>query len=228
MATKPRSFNPDLYYHTYNCGVEKRIIFSNSRDYERFLGTIAYYTYDQKLSYAQLQDLPPFARQNYLLKYPPDETRKRVKILAYCPMPNHFHFLLKPTRPNGIIQFISDISNSHAKYFNIKNKRLGKLFQGAFKSKEIDNEASLLQLSRYIHINPSVSSKTKGKFLKPEDYPYSSYREWLNPEKTYLVDKEELAFWLKTAGGPKEYQSFVEAKFKEEFPLEDPSGLELE
>ena len=127
-------------------------------------------------------------------------------------MPNHFHFLIKPTKENSISLFLSEISNSYTKYFNIKNKRIGSLFQGTFKSKEANKE-SVLQLSRYIHLNPIFSSKANlnDSLKKPENYLFSSYREWIKLEKLKLVDKQELSEWLKIAGGIKNYQKFLES-----------------
>ena len=117
-------------------------------------------------------------------------------------MPNHFHFLVKPAKNGGLPRFISDITNSYTKYFNIKNKRLGNLFQGTFKAKEVTSEASLLQVSRYIHLNPE----------NPDTYPYSSYRDWLGTGSSKIADREEINRWLKIAGGSKAYQTFVNAK----------------
>ena len=205
MATKPRSFNPDFYYHVYNCGVEKRPTFLNQRDYQRFQDTVVYYLYDQKISFVQFQELNEKSRSLYHQLNPEGlESLEslRVKILAHCWMPNHFHFLVKPAKNGGLPRFISDITNSYTKYFNIKNKRLGNLFQGTFKAKEVTSEASLLQVSRYIHLNPE----------NPDTYPYSSYRDWLGTGSSKIADREEINRWLKIAGGSKAYQTFVNAK----------------
>lgn len=223
MTSKPRNFDPNLYYHIYNCGVEKRSLFLNKRDYQRFLDTIAYYLHNQTLSYADFQRLPPKARVFHLQTNPKgseSSETQRVKLLAYCLMPNHFHFLLKPAKEVGITKFISDISNSYTKYFNIKNKRVGGLLQGTFKAKEIAGDASLLQVSRYIHLNPISSSQTnlKGSSIKkPEEYSYSSYTEWiaLDLQKPLLMDQEELSSWIKLAGGTKRYRDFVESKINQ-------------
>lgn len=214
MATKPRLFNPNFYYHIYNCGVEKRDVFVTERDYFRFLETIAFYLHDQRISYSQYQDLKEDARQLYDLGNPKGSETLRVKLLSYCLMPNHFHLLLKPVKEGGITQFISDISNSHTRYFNIKNERIGGLFQGTFKSKEISSDESLFQVSRYIHLNPLMSSKTNpwGALKHPEDYPFSSYAEWTNPKGSSLVCQEEVSEWVKLVGGRAGYKEFVRSK----------------
>lgn len=202
MATKPRSFDPDLYYHVYNCGVEKRRTFLNGREYQRFLDAAEYYLHDQKISYVQFQDLNEKAKAFYRQLNPEGLTTLRVGIIAYCLMPNHFHFLVKPAKDGGLPRFFSDIANSYTKYFNTKNKRVGNLFQGTFKAKGITSDASLLQVSRYIHLNPS----------SPYAYPYSSLQDWLRLKDSKIVDQEELNKWLEVAGGVKNYQSFVDSK----------------
>jgi putative transposase len=213
MPNKPRNFNPDFYYHVYNRGVEKRKIFLNDRDYRRFLASANFYLKDQLISFAEFERITPEAKTLYLQTNLKGLGVKgldghKVKILAYCLMPNHFHFLIKSAREGGISKFISDVSNSHAKYFNLKNKRVGGLFQGTFKAREISSEPSLLQVSRYIHLQTNL----KGLGGKPEEYPYSSYAEWLGIRKPYLVNEDELRYWLRSANGPQKYREFVEAK----------------
>lgn len=214
MATKPRHFDPQLYYHIFNRGVEKRPAFKNVRDYQRFLGTALFYRHNQKLSYATFQRLGPKAQMVYRQTNPEGLSNQRVRIAAYCLMPNHFHFLLKPIEPAGVTKFIADVANSYTKYFNIKNERTGYLFQGTFKAKEIRSEPSLLQLSRYIHLNPALPSKTNPEGLLKwlEGYPHSSYPEWVGLREPYLIDKEEAVKWVKYSGGPEKYREFVEAK----------------
>lgn len=212
MPTKPRFFDLNLYYHIYNCGVEKRDIFTTEKDYQRFLKTIDFYLYNHHISYAQFQDLNEKAKQTYTKLNPKGLESLRVKLVSYCLMPNHFHFLIKPAQEDGVTQFLSDISNSYTRYFNIKNKRIGSLFQGTFKSKEILTEESLLQITRYIHLNPVNSSKTNpSSSLKPEDYPFSNYQLFLNP-KGLEIDQEEVLNCVNLAGGSKNYKEFVESK----------------
>lgn len=131
-------------------------------------------------------------------------------------MPNHFHLLLKPKDPAAVSAFVSDIKNSYTRFFNLKYKRSGTLFQGRFKAKKIANEASLLQVSRYIHLNPLVSSKTNPnrELKRPQDYPYSSYHEWAGFKNPHLVEEREIKFWLKQVGGTKGYRDFVESKIE--------------
>jgi len=160
------------YYHIYNRGVDKMDIFKNSYDFKRFIKTMLYY---------QIAGPKPrfslFAPTTNLL----DESKKNVEIICFCLMPNHFHFLLKQLVDKGITEFISKLSNSYTKYFNIKKGRVGYLFQGEFKSVLVGTNEQLLHLSRYVHLNPLVSDLTKNL----NEYTWSSYPEYLGltPQK---------------------------------------------
>lgn len=219
MATKPRFFDPFFYYHIYNCGVEKRTIFENERDFQRFLDVIDFYLYDQKISFAQFQELKGEAKQTYKHINPLTDDKLRVSLIAYCLMPNHFHFVLKQKKENGITSFISDISNSHSRYFNIKYDRLGKLYQGPFKAKQLGDEQSILNVTRYVHINPPESKRTNPNgALKPENYPYSSYQIWINPTFEDVLPPElsysEISRFRRNVGGASGYKSFTEAQLE--------------
>lgn len=228
MASKPRNFNPDLYYHIYNRAIqEKERIFFGARDNQRFLNLFNYYRFEQLLPFSDFIKLPLRPNLGGLLK-------ERVKVIAFVIMPNHFHFLVRPTesQPQAVSVFIGDLINGYTRYHNIKYKRGGPLLLGKFKSKEISDEASLLQVSRYIHLNPLVSSKTNKnrKLKKPQDYPYSSYHEWAGFKNPHLVDATEVKSWTHKMGGAKGYREFVEARIDknpvlgiEDLILEDPS-----
>ncbi len=208
MVTIPRFFDTNLYYHIYNRGVEKRTIFQTERDYQRFFDTLFYYTHDQKIPYTQFQKLAENKKQIYIKTNPRTPETRRIHLITYCLMPNHFHFLLRGARHGGITLFLSDISNSHTRYFNIKHERVGRLFQGTFKSKEIVSEESLLQVSRYIHLNPILSKLAE----KPEEYQHSSYKTWIGQRKSSLSSQGLVASWIEKAGGAEDYKEFVESK----------------
>jgi len=220
MATKPRLFPSELFYHIYNCGVEKRPVFTSGADYSRFIETVNYYLYTQTIRYSQFHLLCEKAKQLYLDIHPKGVGTLRVHLIAYCLMPNHYHFVIKPVTETSITAFMSDISNSYTKYFNTKNKRVGSLFQGPFKAKGITSLESLLQVTRYVHLNPCKSSQTNSNgALLPEDYLFSSYKEWLNlihPSGVKSpfgveVDKGDVENWLREAGMMADYRRFVES-----------------
>ena len=104
-----------------------------------------------------------------------DPKKQIVDVISYCLMPNHFHFLLKQIINEGIKSFVSKTTNSYAKYFNIKHKRKGPLFEGVFKAVRIDTNEQLLHVSRYIHLNPLVGYVTDDL----NSYKWSSYLEFV-------------------------------------------------
>ncbi len=217
MTEKQRLLDINLYYHLYNCGVEKRSIFSNKDDYARFLNLIYFYRYKQKIPYTQFDTLSQKAKDLYLNLNPRTAERELLKIIAYSLMPNHFHFLVKATKKEGIPTFMAKISNSYTKYFNIKYDRLGSLFQGRYKSKEMPSDEAILQVSRYIHLNPVESRKTNPHGnLKPDNYIYSSYRLWISPKifnlEGSILDKKEINEWVNLIGSPYKYRDFVESR----------------
>ncbi|MDO8498435.1 MAG: transposase [bacterium] len=106
-----------------------------------------------------------------------------VEILAFCLMPNHFHLLLKQISEKGIINFMGNVQNSYVKYLNIKEGRIGPLFQSAFKGKRIETDEQLLHVSRYIHLNPSTSYLVEQE--KFAEYPWSSLPIYISNSSTY-------------------------------------------
>jgi len=157
-------------YHVYNRGVEKRHIFLDNRDFQRFLNTALYYQHAKTTT--KFSETPPRCIQEILNI----NSAKIVEIFCYCLMPNHIHFMLKQIKDDGISIFMSKLTNSYTKYFNTKNKRVGPLFQGQFKAKLVENDDQLIHLSRYIHLNPLSSGIVKNL----NDYQWSSYNEYVS------------------------------------------------
>ena len=104
---------------------------------------------------------------------------------AYCLMSNHYHLLLE-TPEGNLSRIMRHINGAYTTYFNVKRKRHGHLFQGRYKAILADADAYATELSRYIHLNPVRA----GAAVRPEDYEWSSYRQYIGLAKT--------AIWLKT------------------------------
>lgn len=170
------------YYHVFNRGVAKSIVFFNKRCYQRFLQTFLYYQQaDKKPRYSHLHSYSykDFPFINNINK------RKLVDIVCYCLMPNHFHFLLRQNLEGGISEFVSKTINSYTRFINVKFDRVGPLFQGMFKAIHIDCDEYLIHLSRYIHLNPINNFLIKDINL----YEWSSYREYVNNQIFYCEKK---------------------------------------
>lgn len=156
-------------YHIFNRGSEKRNTFLQMRDYDRFIKTFYYYQFSgNKPKFS-------FFNKSQLNFSKPISKEKHLEIIAYCLMPNHFHMLVKQLSDSGIAHFIQQVCNSYSKYFNIKYRRVGPLWQNRFKAVRIENDEQLMHVSRYIHLNPVVARITKDI----NKYSWSSYSEYL-------------------------------------------------
>lgn len=191
------------FYHVYNRGVEKRVIFQSANDYHRFLETVNFYRFHptpRKLSTHLYFNSPPI---------PAHVVQKQlIKIICFCLMPNHFHLLIQQLLDGGISEFIRRTSDSYTRFFNTRYKRVGALFQGKFKAKVIEKDEYLLQLSKYIHRNPLKLSLWKEKL---QDYTFSSYPGYLNDKRNYkFCDTKIISEYFSTKNQKLSYQSFVE------------------
>lgn len=194
------------YYHLYNRGVEKRNIFIDSQDYSVFLSYLKKY-------------LDPTGSD-------PKSLACEVELLAFCLMPNHFHLQVKQASRNGITKLIRAVCTSYAMYFNKKYGRVGTLFQGKYKAVLIMEEAYLVHLSRYIHLNPFYPGSD------PKQYPYSSYIYYLGEKNAHWLKPDLILSFFKQAQKTNlknclSYQSFVEdsiedfSTYLENLTLED-------
>ena len=178
------SFAPNEYYHVYNRGNSKQVIFKEKIDYTRFI----------KLLF--LSNGSNSFKIQFLGKDPYDFERgeQLVDIGAYCLMPNHFHLILKQ-KPNGSIsRFMQKLSTGYSMYCNNKYKREGTLFEGRFKAEHVDNDRYLKYLFSYIHLNPvniidaswkedGIKNKSNAfKFIK--DYQFSSFQDYIGVDRS--------------------------------------------
>lgn len=170
-------------YHVYNRGVEKRDVFLDERDYFRFLISIKgvnHFGANDFLDACGPEDRPKVG----------DERKREalVEMICYCLMPNHFHFVLKQNGEGGVPKFMQKLCTAYTMYFNKKNERTGVLFQGPYKAKHVDGDQYLLQVSRYIHLNPLdllEGEESEAEFLK--NYKWSSLQFYLDEKRHSLV-----------------------------------------
>lgn len=194
------TFVNDYYYHIFNRGIDRRTTFNNTREYKRALQLLYFLQFNNiPLRYSQYQHAKPKIQEDYMKIMQKSGTR--VKIIAYCLMPNHFHLLLKQIQERGIQSFTSNFTNAYTKYFNEKFKRSGSLFEGIFKAVFIETEEQLLHLTRYIHLNPVIGSIVKYDNL--QDYQWSSYSGYVGLQDK-ITDFNSIKKIL-----PKDYKEFV-------------------
>lgn len=145
MARKPRLHIPGASYHVILCGNARDDIFFADEDYYRF--------------YQLLQE---------------GVERFGHRIHAFCLMTNHVHLAVQ-VGAVPLSKIMQNVSFRYTRWVNWRRKRSGHLFQGRHKAFLIDTEGYLLQLVRYIHLNPVRSGLAK----LPADYRWSSHRAYL-------------------------------------------------
>lgn len=180
MSTCPES-GEENYYHVFTKSIEGFRIFLSDGEYSRMFNAIRYYQ-SRALScplahYLQQKKVPKAIFDKASLPARSD-AKKRVEIIAYCFMPTHIHLLLKQDRDQGISNFMQLVLNSYSRYFNVKHKRKGPLWQGRAKKVLIESDEQLIHLTRYIHLNPVTANIVN----KPEQWRYSSYGEYLQED----------------------------------------------
>ncbi len=90
---------------------------------------------------------------------------------AYCLMGNHYHLLIE-TPDGNLSQGMRHLNGVYTQAFNRRHKRVGHVLQGRFKAILVDKDSYLLELCRYIVLNPVRARMVK----HPREYPWSSYR----------------------------------------------------
>ncbi|MDP9249374.1 MAG: transposase [bacterium] len=211
---------PGEYYHIYNRGIDKRVIFKSPYDYKRFIMLLYVANSQESLR------LDDFLNQNKNNKtYQEIFSLKRgkplVSIGAWCIMPNHFHILLREEAEGGVTKFMKKIGTAYSMYFNIKYQRTGSLFGGPFKSKHVPKDLYLKHLFGYINLNPldiqfpeweglvdKQNSKIWRDFLNK--YVYSSFKDYIGVsrfEKSILNREAFPKYFL----SDKDFGDFIES-----------------
>jgi len=153
MARKPRIHFPGALYHVITRGNRRQGIFLDEKDLKTFLSYLS----------------------EYKCRYP-------FKLYAYALMKNHIHLLIEVEEmPLGRI--MQSILFRYTRYFNRRYGEVGHLFQGRYKAIVCDKDAYLLELVRYIHLNPVRAKMVKG----PEDYAWTGHLSYLGKEKNHLI-----------------------------------------
>ena len=131
-----------------------------------------------------------------------------ISIVAYALIPNHIHLLVKQGSEGTVSKFMQSLTTSYAAYFNNKHHRTGHLFQGRFKHIVVETDGYLVHLSRYIHLNPSSARLVS----KPENYPWSSYRCYLDLEETNFINKKPILDYFSIKDKVMDYREFVDSR----------------
>lgn len=160
MPKRKVQFVEGHYYHIYNRGAGQQSIFRREEDYTQLLR---------------------------LMKEVAAECQ--IAMIAYCLLPNHYHWLV---RQDGVLtpqKLVGRIFGSYSQSFNLHYQRSGTLFEGPFEAIYVGNEVYLRHLCCYIHANPVHH----GIAAAPELWPYSNYLEWLGKRQGDLLDRSFIA-----------------------------------
>lgn len=145
MARKPRIDFPGAFYHVIARGNRRAPLFHDMADYTAYLHRLERY------------------RQ-----------RDSLTLHAYVLMNNHVHLLLE-TGPQSLARTMQTLQGTYSQYYNRRYDKIGHVFQGRYQAILCDREAYLLELVRYLHLNPARIRTP----LSPWTYPWSSHAAYL-------------------------------------------------
>lgn len=186
---------PGALYHITSRGNERKSIFLDDENRTRFLEILREY-----------------------------HDRYGILIHSYVLMGNHYHLILETPQGN-LLKVMHGINGRYTGYFNRRYERSGHLFQGRYKGILVDKDAYLIQLSRYVHLNP-VRARI---VARPEQYKWSSYSGYMGKEKesgwvehAWVLSK----FGSDAKAAKKKYSAYVEEGIKGEIgtPYKDLHG----
>ncbi len=178
MARKPRVHYPTALYHVIIRGNACQDIFFDDEDRLRF--------------YLLLQE----GAEKY-----------GHRIHAFCLMTNHVHLAIQ-VGDVSLSRIMQNLTFRYTKWINWRQNRSGHLFQGRFKAVLVDADSYLLELTRYIHLNPVRANMVQS----PEDYPWSGHRAYLGRETIpwFSTDWVLSMFSPKISLARKGYRDFID------------------
>jgi len=173
MSPRRPIYAPGYYYHLYNRGAHREPIFHEQDNY-----------------FFVLREMKRVSRAY------------KLTIIAYCLLPNHYHFLVRQDGDAPAGSLPQHVFNSYSKAYNKRYCHSGTLFEGPYRVHLVDSQLYLLHLCRYIHANPV----RHGLVARIEEWPYSNYPEWIGAREGIMVDREFIRDCFGTA---EQYRSYV-------------------
>lgn len=166
-------FAKGSYYHIYNRGAGGQAIFLWERNYLYVLR---------------------------LLKKVAGESN--VTVVAYCLLPNHYHWLVRQDGETPAGKVPTRVFGSYTQAFNQAYERSGALFEGPYKARLVDVDAYFVNLCSYIHLN----AVHHGLVDTPDAWPYSNCLEWIDKRPGSLVDRDLIQSYF---ASPQDYEDFA-------------------
>ena len=206
-------------YHTFTKSIAGFEVFRNESDYKRMSSMSNYYKVENppvRFSiFSDIKNKKDFYERHSL------QQDNLVEIIAYCFMPTHIHLILRQLKKDGISIFMGKVLNSYTRYFNLKNKRKGPLWESKFKNVEVGTDEQLLHLTRYIHLNPVTANLVED----PHEWSFSSYKEYLGEKQL----KESICNYSRLLDViPEDYKEFVSSRKEYQRDLAGLKELYLE
>lgn len=197
MANRKSVFAVGEHYHVYNRGVDKRIIFVDKYDIQRFFQSMVEFNVVDPIGSLYLNSFQ-------LRGETPKSSNRLVDIVAYCLNPNHFHLILRQLVEGGISEFMKRLGGGYTGHFNQKHDRSGSLFQGTFKDVHIDSNEYLLHVSAYVNLNDHVHKlrDESTKLVKS----LSSWEEYTGKKMRGICENEIILGQFKNR---REYECFA-------------------
>ncbi len=156
MTNRKTPFVTGEYYHLYNRGIDKRSIFSDQKDLNRFFQSMIEFNVSEPIGSIYENSFIKKSQLGGSTSKLRKGSQKLVDFVAFCLNPNHFHFIVMQSSEKGIEKFMHRLGTGYTMYFNEKEKRSGALFQGRFKSVHVGTNEYLLHLSAYVNLNNKV------------------------------------------------------------------------
>ena len=187
MPVERPDYLPGGYYHVYNRGAHRASLFREEVNY--------LFVLERMKAYCRALELAP---------------------VAYCLLPNHYHFLIRQDGAHAAGLLPQRVFNSYSKAYNKTYGHSGTLFEGSYRVRHVTEEGYLMHLCRYIHLNAVLH----GLVRDVEGWPYSNYLEWIGERNGTLVDRRLVAEHFSAVGS---YRAFVQEYLCHR---QLPSGLE--
>lgn len=215
MRRKKQIVTGDIH-HVYARSIAGYQVFNNEGEYERMCSAFAYYI--------RRHPAVPFSKclnskskeikvngEHIPIQPQSEQSEIIVDVIAYCVMPTHIHLILRQRDEEGIATFMGNVLNSYTKFFNLRHKRKGPLWEGPFENVPVVSEEQLLHLTRYVHLNPVTARLVE----KPEQWAASSYREYINGTGDDKICVYEDLLEIETG----DYSRYVESRIDEQREL---------
>ncbi|WP_227938677.1 REP-associated tyrosine transposase [Alkalihalobacillus deserti] len=167
MPRPKRVWIPHRFYHIVSRGNRRDPLFRSTTDFQSFLHILH-----------QLHQTTPF------------------ELASYCLMTNHYHLQIR-SQETSLSTVMALINKRYANYYNTRYRLTGHVFEKRFYDKIIEDKEGMIEVSRYIHLNPVEVKMVK----RPEYYPWSSYYLYFYPnamQPRFMKIEEILDYYVGT------------------------------